>query len=269
MLFGGDGNDTLIGGEVYYDDGGGETDFGSDTLNGEAGNDRMVGGAGDDALNGGSGDDLLYGGSGDDSMDGGDGVDTVTYAFSSAAVRLTLDGSNEVTPIFGNSPSDRLRKIENVVGSYKGDEFGGDDLVNVLRGLGGADILHGGGADDVLIGGVGTDTLRGDDGRDSFRFDAPGEGGDTIEDFSRGATDAASDHLVFRSSAFGGIGAITSDNFVTNESGQASDAEHRFVFEADTSILRYDADGSGAGEAVLIATLDNVESLSGADFLFI
>ena len=60
---GGNGNDTLIGGN------------GKDVINGDAGNDNISGGAGDDVLSGGDGSDSLYGGSGDDTLSGGDGND--------------------------------------------------------------------------------------------------------------------------------------------------------------------------------------------------
>ena len=71
-LFGGAGNDTLIGGS------------GNDQLFGQAGNDTLLGGIGhdvltgdadNDSLNGGEGDDMLSGGLGDDTLDGGGGSD--------------------------------------------------------------------------------------------------------------------------------------------------------------------------------------------------
>ena len=50
MFFGGDGNDTLIGGE------------GADDLRGQNDNDTLIGGAGVDILSGDGGNDILTGG---------------------------------------------------------------------------------------------------------------------------------------------------------------------------------------------------------------
>src|SRR5262249_10522741 len=55
QLFGGNGNDVLIGG---------------------SGADQLFGGNGNDTLNGGDGDDILFGGNGDDMVIGGKGSDT-------------------------------------------------------------------------------------------------------------------------------------------------------------------------------------------------
>ncbi len=60
-LYGGAGNDVLIGGS------------GNDVLHGGDGNDILMGGAGNDTLHGGSGDNILYGGDGNDMLVGGSG----------------------------------------------------------------------------------------------------------------------------------------------------------------------------------------------------
>jgi Ca2+-binding RTX toxin-like protein len=64
QMFGGSGNDTLVGGSS------------NDALHGQDGNDTLSGGAGDDFLLGQSGDDLLFGGDGVDQMFGSSGSDT-------------------------------------------------------------------------------------------------------------------------------------------------------------------------------------------------
>ena len=71
-LYGGDGDDTLNGGDGHDKLYGGE---GDDTLNGGSGNDKLYGGWGNDILNGGDGHDKLYGGHGDDVLNGGAGND--------------------------------------------------------------------------------------------------------------------------------------------------------------------------------------------------
>ena len=66
-LFGGDGNDILIGGAN------------GDWLDGGNGNDYLYGGIGDDGLNGDKGNDYLNGGTGDDGLAGGEGFDTYEF----------------------------------------------------------------------------------------------------------------------------------------------------------------------------------------------
>ena len=64
-MFGGWGNDTLIGG------GGVDQIWGDDIANGQSGNDTLSGGGGADVIRGGNGFDTIYGGEGSDSLDGG------------------------------------------------------------------------------------------------------------------------------------------------------------------------------------------------------
>jgi Ca2+-binding RTX toxin-like protein len=79
ILFGGDGNDTLIGG---------------------AGDDRLFGGNGDDILRGGAGKDFLDGGSGigSDTLSGGAGVDTFVLHLKQGGDRIT-DFSGDILQI--------------------------------------------------------------------------------------------------------------------------------------------------------------------------
>jgi Ca2+-binding RTX toxin-like protein len=61
---------------------------------------------------------------------------------------------------------------------------GGSDI-DVLYGFGGDDVLSGGGGNDLIDGGTGNDTLTGGSGADTFVFH-PGDGADTITDFTHG-----------------------------------------------------------------------------------
>ncbi len=76
MLFGEDGDDTLMGGEGDDSLFGGE---GDDVLAGHEGNDLLVSTGGTDDLDGGAGDDVLIGHDGPETvwMNGGDGNDTL------------------------------------------------------------------------------------------------------------------------------------------------------------------------------------------------
>ncbi|MCR6630135.1 MAG: hypothetical protein NVV74_08840 [Magnetospirillum sp.] len=121
-----------------------------------------------------------------------------------------------------------------------------------------SDVLVGGIGNDTLIGGGGQDTLTGGAGSDSFRYLSLADGLDTVADFQSGT-----DRIEFVHSAFSvlPIGQLDADRFALNA---PSNADDRFVFNTETSLLSYDPDGSGAGAAIPIVTL-NVGVLSASD----
>jgi Ca2+-binding RTX toxin-like protein len=98
LLFGGDGNDTVVGGS------GADQLFGNsddDILLGKGSNDFLFGGDGNDTLTGGDGDDQMLGGAGDDRMiwnpgddsdlmEGGDGTDTAEINGGNGAEHFTI-----------------------------------------------------------------------------------------------------------------------------------------------------------------------------------
>jgi Ca2+-binding RTX toxin-like protein len=257
-LYGGTGNDTLDGGS------------GDDAyLGGEEGSDRISGGAGDDTLDGGAGNDVLDGGAGRDGIRGGDGLDTVTYASASARVVLALDRSFASG---GEAANDTIDTVERVIGTGFNDVIRGNGEVNRLIGGNGNDTLQGMDGNDTLIGGAGRDALAGGLGDDVFDYASIADGGDIIRDFSADGDplQAASgnDSLRFSGAAFGGLpaGALAANRFASNASGAATTADQRFVYETDTGTLRFDADGSGAGAAIVIATLAGAPALASSDF---
>ena len=93
-LYGGEGDDVLIGG------GGNDQLFGGagdDLLFGGSGSDRLFGGEGDDVIFGGSGDDYLDGGAGSDKLYGGSGNDIIKYDASD----FLVDGGEDIDFLVG------------------------------------------------------------------------------------------------------------------------------------------------------------------------
>lgn len=229
----------------------------------------------DDAIIGTSGGNDLAGLAGADTIDGAGGLDDLArYDLDagrggSGAISVSLHMSvhrgvivGTATDGFGNI--DILRSIERACGSdATGDRLTGSSAANRLEGRGGNDVLSGLAGDDVLAGEDGLDTLTGGAGFDGFDFWARTHAGDTITDFASGT-----DHLGFRVTAFGDITALTAENFVQNLSGQAATEEHRFIFETDAGRLYFDGNGSERGGRFLVATLQDVSSLSPSDFDF-
>jgi len=189
-------NNDLVGGQgtdwLYGQDG-------NDYLNGGAGADHLFGGAGNDTLFG-QGIDYLAGGLGNDTyiLDHvGDtiteyedeGTDTVTASLESFTLPDNVEMLN--ANLTGVSFQGTGNDLDNVITGLGGNDtldgaWGNDEL----RGGGGNDLLFGGYGDDLLVGGAGADVLVGGDGYDVFRISS-GESGtgtaaDRISDFAQG-----------------------------------------------------------------------------------
>lgn len=108
-----------------------------------------------DSLNGDAGDDILTDGSGNHTLVGGAGVDTASFGNHASdteggmVVDLTLQGAAQDT----GEGLMLLKGVENLSGTYFGDQLTGDAKANVLAGAA---------ADDSLSGGKGGDRLYGD-----------------------------------------------------------------------------------------------------------
>lgn len=123
-MYGFDGNDTLIGGEVNDTIYGGND---NDSLKGRGGNDELYGGSNNDTLNGGTGIDTTNGGNGDDWIidddflnfdihDGGAGIDTIDYSqvtFPSGIITIDINASKISINGFN---IETIKNFENVEG---------------------------------------------------------------------------------------------------------------------------------------------------------
>ncbi|RVI15240.1 hemolysin [Sinorhizobium meliloti] len=136
-------------------------------------------------------------------------------------------------------------------------------------GVAGSDTLIGGGGSDLLDGGLAADTLTGGAGEDTFRFStALGNGNvDWIKDFNVIDDTILLDNLIFES--VGGEGALALGAFYGSAGGVAHDADDRIIYDADSGVLSYDADGAGEIAAIQYAQLSTNLKLSAADFIII
>ena len=263
----------------------GPADFAPIVVSGSA---RQTGSNSNDSLFGSSGDDEFYmsqGSSlgGTDSLAGGAGNDQLTIeglngvkgvlVGNSSSFTFTLTGSGVASTITGtgieqvylkpatwgsadqlidipefNYPEHSSRKVLVYFGSSNSDTLdltGDSPDLSMIYGSGGADAI----------------TLKSSSGEDYLVFTSPNEGADSIANFESGQ-----DKLVFFSSGFGtggsGDGTILDPTkFSSGTSGTASTINHRFVFDTDDKKLYFDADGSGSGAAVHIATTTGVDIL--------
>lgn len=241
VLRGGVGLDALFGGE-HHDEMHGEAD--DDRVAGGNGNDRLYGDDGNDTVEGGAGADYLYGGANDDML-GGDSENDRLYGGDGADTLLGEEGDDYLT---GQDGNDFLH------GGVGNDRMYGGSGADTLNGRDGADLLNGGTGADTLIGGAGEDV---------FVFDSALDAGnvDLIDDFG------GVDSIRLDRNIFSGIlsdGALAADAFRVG--GSAADAEDRIIYRQSTGEIFYDADGTGAGAAVLFARVDAGTVLSAASF---
>jgi Ca2+-binding RTX toxin-like protein len=229
-------NGTFTGGAASYIM---TADAGNDTITGGSGTNIILAGAGNDTITSGTGDDIIMGGAGNDTITAGAGNDTI---------------------------------------------MGGADDDTITAGAGNDIITSGGGADTVTPG-TGLDTI--------VYTDVANEARDIITNFTTIADGAAfgagTDKLQFSAAdlasvagfvaySAGGVGLdIDGDAagsvlvaFVSGAGAQsATAAQAAFLFNQTTGDLSFDADGTGDGAAIVIATLTGVVDLATADFTFI
>ena len=127
-------------------------------------------------------------------------------------------------------------------------------------------MLVGNAGANLLNGGLGADTLLGLGGADTFAFTTALGGGnvDALNDFVHGTDKIALDDAIFDQLV---PGALNPSLF--HVGATATDEDQRILYDQATGNLYYDADGNGAGAAVLFATLPNLPVLTASDFTVI
>src|SRR5882672_12654561 len=112
------------------------------------------------------------------------------------------------------------------------------------------------------------DVLIGAGGNDNFAFSSTSVGNETIVDFTHG-----SDHLQISvaGAGFAGHGlvanaAATVINAASIGAATSATTNGGFIFDTTTHSLYWDANGGSGDNAVLLAHLQNVNSLSATDF---
>ncbi len=217
---------------------------GANQLRSGGGNDIIEGKGGDDLLDGGAGADHLAGGLGNDVYildNAGDGTDAI-YATASYALNTGAEVESLSTLDWGSTAALNLT----------GNEFG-----NYMIGNAGANVLDGKGGNDALVGREGADIF-------AFTSALGGGGVDHIADMVSGTDRIALDDAVFSGL---GLGALNANAFRIGASAQ--DADDRIVYNGATGELFFDADGNGAGAAVLFAIVDGAPALAVSDFTVI
>jgi Ca2+-binding RTX toxin-like protein len=225
---------------------------GANVLRGGGGSDRLYGYGGNDVLIGGSTPSAMYGGAGNDTFYVSDGSDAVFEAVGegidriAASTTYTLAASAEVEVI------EAINQAANTAMNLTGSDF-----ANTIAGNNGANVLNGRGGSDTLYGFGGADTF-------AFTSALGANNVDRLGDFASGTDKIALDDAVFAGLAPGTLAAAA---FVAGSA--AADSSDRIVYNGATGQIFYDADGNGAGAAILFATLAAGTTLTASDFLVI
>jgi Ca2+-binding RTX toxin-like protein len=123
-------------------------------------------------LIGSSFNDILEGDAGNNVLDGGLGNDSVSYAFVSSGVKVSLALTTAQNTL--GAGTDTLKNIENLIGSSHNDILTGSTLANIITGGAGDDIIDGGKGNDIFVydqAGFGADTIKNfDDNMDKIQF---------------------------------------------------------------------------------------------------
>ena len=264
LVLGGDGNDQVVawGGDDTVDGGAGDDVMlgwtGNDSLTGGANNDYLWAGDGADTALGGegvdvlvgdlpgsaeTGNDSLVGGLGEDILLGGAGNDTLvggadSTAGSDVGARDWLVGGAGNDLMFGGSGDDVIWEQLDSGEGGNDTAFGGDGQDLMLTGIG-ADSIDGGAGNDTIYGGAGADTIATGTGSDLIWLTGVADGGDVVSDFTSGQ-----DRMVVYP-LLGGV--------VTKQQAFAQGIL-ALTASGPNTLLRYDADGAGAGAPVTVAT---------------
>jgi Ca2+-binding RTX toxin-like protein len=188
-------------------------------------------------------------------------IDYEQATFHTIAVKVTDLAGASVTQTFTIEVKDVGN--EAAVGGHGKD---------VLKGGKSADRLDGGEGDDRLFGGDGLDILTGGKGKDAFVFNTKAAKGnkDKITDFN-----VKEDSIYLENSIFTKLGKkgteaspfkLNKKNFANDK---AKDKDDYIVYNKKTGVISYDADGSGKGKAVEIASVTKGLKLTYDDFFTI
>ena len=169
---------------------------------------------------------------------------------------------------------------KNITGTKGDDTLEGGRGDDFLNGRKGDDKLIGNEGNDTLIGGKGDDKLIGGRGEDTIVFSGvtkSSNGFDKILGFESGE-DTLQFSLKDVNDAIEGSkndikvkddGSLNPKNFASNEDGDAKDKDDYFVYNEDTGVLSFDADGKGGHDATALAKLVGAPELEASDIFLV
>ena len=172
------------------------------------------------------------------------GTPGASNAGTLSIVVTASDGTEKATDTFQIVVGDDDAGGSTVLGNKRNNTLYGEDVAEILKGLGGKDKIFAGDGADTIEGGVGRDLLWGEAGADIFKFGNK-NGMDDIKDFS--LTDGDRIDL-------SGVNAITSYTDLINH--------HFFSYKGDAYIK------ISNGNDILVVGVDAADLMSESNFIF-
>jgi Ca2+-binding RTX toxin-like protein len=210
------------------------------------------------------------------------GLNATNNAVSLTEAQLAALGSialaaGDVVTRLGTAASETIfgTAIDHVVDGLAGnDTIRSGPLAHTLKGGAGNDRLFGSAAADKLYGGLGKDTMTGGRGKDAFVFDTkPNKKAnlDKIADYNVRDDSVYLDNAIFKKLGSKGSefapAKINKAFFKVGDS--AKDRNDYVIYDNKKGVLYYDANGSGSGGKVEIATLKKNLKMSASDLFVI
>ena len=189
----------------------------------------------------------------------------------------------------GSAPPPPPPDGQTLNGTAGNDTIAGGAGNDTINGLAGADLLQGLGGNDSIVGSTGWDTLQGGDGddwlqaggwsdtmtggagADSFVWAETGSNNrDTVTDFQSGMDELLLDNATLAAlGANGAWGAGDGRFWAAAGATSGHDGDDRLVYNTTSGNLYYDADGSGAGAAQVVATFTGAPGIAATDITVI
>lgn len=225
--------------------------FDVENVKGSAFNDLLIGSAGANVLTGNLGADRMMGDDGNDTYYVDNAGDVVTEANAGPTGGTDTVYASVSYTLAANVETLRINAATTISGT-------GNTLGNVVVGGAGNNVLNGMGGNDTLTGGAGQDTFA-----FSTALNAT-TNVDTITDFVVADDTISLENAIFtKLTTTGTLNAAWFKIIGT----AALDSNDYILYDKTTGALSYDADGSGAGQAVRIAVLGTNLALTNADFV--
>jgi len=184
-----------------------------------------------------------------------------------AATDIAVDNGTTPSPTPSPTPTPTPIPAGSIVGTSGNDNIGGTNGADSIFGLGGNDTIFASGGDDWVQGGAGNDSISGGSGQDRYAFAESGAANaDQILNFGSGWDSVHLDAAGFAN--IGATGRFSAGDVRFYAAAGATgghDADDRIVYNSSTGQLFYDADGSGAGQAQLIATFQDLPGMTATD----
>lgn len=216
-------------------------------------------------------DNILDGGKNNDTLTGGAGNDTYLVRAPGDLV-VEAKGSGDADVVKAFRAYELTANVERLyLQTLRNDAGQGIAGVN---GIGNAldNLIVGNPFDNVIVGREGSDTLRGQAGADTFVFDRriSAQNIDRIMDFNTNTANEG-DRIAIKQSIVSDSGLRTGPLAAGHLAfgTRALDGNDRFVFDAATGRLWYDADGVGGQAQRLMATFEQDAQLSGSDIFLV